>query len=122
MLEFFATPFSSPVSGGLAGLLAVTAFVAIGNAFATPSLTSLGSKSAAAHEQGRAMGVMQSGASLARALGPTICGFLLNNPANAIDTSTIYRTYWTAAGIMFVAFLAALFFLKNIRAAEVAMQ
>jgi len=120
-LSLFATPFSSPAFGGLAGLLLVSGMVAVGNAFATPSLTSLASKNAAAHEQGRAMGVMQSGASLARAIGPMICGVLLNNSANAIDTSTVYRTYWAAAGLMFVAFLAALFFLRNIRAAEAAM-
>jgi DHA1 family tetracycline resistance protein-like MFS transporter len=120
--SLFATPFVAPEQGGLAGLLAVTAFVAIGNAFATPSLTSLGSKNAAAHEQGRAMGVMQSGASLARAIGPTLCGVLLNNAANSMDHSTIVRTYWTAAAIMLVAFLCALFLLKNIRtAAEAAI-
>jgi DHA1 family tetracycline resistance protein-like MFS transporter len=119
--SLLATPFSSPTFGGLAGLLAVSASVAIGNAFATPALTSLASKTAAIHAQGRAMGVMQSGASLARAIGPMLCGFLLNNSAGAIDTSTVYRTYWTAAGIMFVAFLAAVFFLKNIRSAEAAL-
>lgn len=113
--SLFATPFVSPAYGALPALLAVTAFVAIGNAFATPSLTSLGSKTAAAHEQGRAMGVLQSGASLARAIGPTLCGVLLNNSANTIDTFTVYRTYWTAAGIMFIAFLAALYFLRTIK-------
>jgi DHA1 family tetracycline resistance protein-like MFS transporter len=117
-LSLFATPFSSPAFGGLTGLLFVSGFLAFGNAFATPALTSLASKIAAAHEQGRAMGVMQSGASLARAIGPTLCGILLNNAAGSMDTTTITRTYWTAAGIMLVAFLAALFFLKNIRAAE----
>jgi MFS transporter, DHA1 family, tetracycline resistance protein len=119
--SLFVTPLSSPAFGGLAGLLAVSAMVAIGNAFATPALTSLASKTAAAHEQGRAMGVMQSGASLARAIGPMLCGVLLNNSANAIDTFTVYRTYWTAAGIMFVAFLAAMFFLRSVRAAETAV-
>ena len=119
--SLFATPFSSPEFGGLAGLLLVSGLVAAGNAFATPSLTSLGSKNAAAHEQGRAMGVMQSGASLARAIGPMLCGLLLNNSMNAIDRSTIFRTYWTAAGIMLVAFFAAIFLLKNIRTAEAAL-
>ncbi len=118
--SLFATPYSSPAYGGLTGLLFVSGFLAFGNAFATPSLTSLASKTAAAHEQGRAMGVMQSGASLARAIGPTLCGILLNNSAGSMDTSTIYRTYWTAAGIMLVAFLAAVFFLKNIRATTAA--
>jgi len=111
----FATPFTSPAFGGLAGLLVVSAFLAIGNAFANPALTSLASKNAAANEQGRAMGVMQSGASLARALGPTLCGVLLNSSANTINTSTIYRTYWTAAAIMFIAFLAALYFVRILK-------
>jgi len=111
----FATPFTSPAFGGLAGLLLVSAFLAIGNAFANPALTSLASKNAAANEQGRAMGVMQSGASLARALGPTLCGVLLNSSANTINTSTIYRTYWTAAAIMFIAFLAALYFVRILK-------
>jgi DHA1 family tetracycline resistance protein-like MFS transporter len=119
--SLFATPFVSTEHGALAGLLAVSAFMAIGNSLATPSLTSLASKTAEAHEQGRAMGVMQSGASLARAIGPTLCGVLLNNSVNSIDHSTIVRTYWTAGGIMVVAFLAALFFLKNVRAAEGAL-
>src|SRR5262249_41706290 len=82
--SLFAMPFSSPIFGGLAGLLAVSAFLAFGNSLATPALTSLASKTADVHEQGRAMGVMQSGASLARALGPTVCGFLLNNSTNEI--------------------------------------
>jgi len=111
----FATPFTSPAFGGLASLLVVSAFLAIGNAFANPALTSLASKNAAANEQGRAMGVMQSGASLARALGPTLCGVLLNSSANTINTSTIYRTYWTAAAIMFIAFLAALYFVRILK-------
>lgn len=119
--SLFATPYSSPAYGGLTGLLFVSGFLAFGNALATPSLTSLASKTAAAHEQGRAMGVMQSGASLARAIGPTLCGILLNNAAGSMDTTTITRTYWTAAGIMLVAFFAAAVFLKNIRATEAAI-
>ncbi|MFN0279503.1 MAG: MFS transporter [Pyrinomonadaceae bacterium] len=109
----FATPYSSPAYGGLAGLLAVSAIIAIGNGFATPALSSLASKNAEAHEQGRTLGVMQSGGSLARAIGPIICGILLNNPANMLDTFTIYRTYWAASAIMFVAFLVAVYFLRS---------
>ena len=54
-------------------------------AMATPALTSIASKNAAENEQGRAMGVLQSGASLARAIGPTIGGILLNNSLNKVD-------------------------------------
>ncbi len=110
----FATPYSSPAFGGLAGLLVVSALMAIGNAFATPALSSLASKNAEAHEQGRTLGVMQSGGSLARAIGPVICGILLNNSMNMIDASTVYRTYWAAAAIMFVAFLVALYFARSV--------
>lgn len=114
--SLFIMPYSSPEAGGLAGLLVVSAFLSFGNAFATPALNSLASKNAAAHQQGRAMGVMQSGASLARALGPTIGGVLLNNAVNKVDKFTVFRTYWTGAAIMFVAFLAALWFARTVRA------
>lgn len=111
----FATPYSSPAFGGLAGLLVVSAMMAIGNGFATPALSSLASKNAESHEQGRTLGVMQSGGSLARAIGPAICGPLLNNSANMIDRFTVFRAYWTASTIMFVAFLVALYFARAVK-------
>jgi DHA1 family tetracycline resistance protein-like MFS transporter len=107
--SLFATPFSSPALGGLAGLLAVSFFISAGNAFATPALSSLASKNAAEHQQGRALGVLQSGASLARAIGPTLGGVLLNNSLNQVDRFTVFRTYWVAAGIMLVAFFVAIY-------------
>lgn len=108
-LALFASPFSSPAFGGLAGLLAVSFFLSAGNAFATPALSSLASKNAAEHEQGRALGVLQSGASLARAIGPMIGGVLLNNSLDQIDRFTIFRTYWAASAIMLVAFFVAIY-------------
>ena len=96
-------------------MLVVSAIIAIGNGFATPALSSLASKNAEAHEQGRTLGVMQSGGSLARAIGPMVCGVLLNNPSNVLDTFTIYRTYWAAAAIMFVAFLVAFYFARSVK-------
>lgn len=108
--SLFAMPYASPETGGLLGLLAVSTFLSFGNAFATPALNSLASKNAAPNQQGRAMGVMQSGASLARAIGPTIGGILLNNAVNKVDRFSVFRTYWTAAAIMFTAFLAAIWF------------
>jgi MFS transporter, DHA1 family, tetracycline resistance protein len=110
LASLFAVPFVGPAYGGLIGLLTGTAILTLGNAFASPSLTSLTSKIAEEHEQGTSLGVMQSGASLARAVGPTIGGFLLNNRMNAIDNYTVFRTFWTAAGIMFLAFLMAIYF------------
>jgi MFS transporter, DHA1 family, tetracycline resistance protein len=114
-VSLIVMPFMSPATGGLAGLLVVSAFLSFGNAFATPALNSLASKNAPDHQQGRAMGVMQSGASLARAIGPTLGGVLLNNAMNKVDRLTVFRTYWTASAIMFVAFLAALWFARSVR-------
>ncbi len=109
-ISLFSVPFVGPATGGLVGLLVGAGFLSFGNAFASPALMSLVSKISYDHEQGKALGIMQSGASLARAIGPTIGGFLLNNQVNRVDTYTIYRTFWTASGIMFVAFLAAIYF------------
>jgi predicted MFS family arabinose efflux permease len=53
---------------------------------------------------------MQSAASLARAIGPTIGGVLLNNAFNKLDDFTLYRTFWAASAIMFLAFLMAIYF------------
>ncbi len=114
----FAVPFVRPAAGGLVGLLAGCAFLSFGNAFASPALTSLVSKLSDQNEQGKSLGIMQSAASLARAIGPTLGGFLLNNSLNKVDGSTIYRTFWTASGIMFVAFLVAIYFAKTVRLAE----
>ncbi|MGI8787589.1 MAG: MFS transporter [Pyrinomonadaceae bacterium] len=114
--SFFIIPYVSPNVGGLTGLLAVTAFLAIGNSMASPALTSLASKFSEQGEQGRALGVMQSGASLARAIGPALGGVLLNNALNQVDGATIQRTFWTAAAIMIVAIFIAVYFAKMERA------
>ena len=115
-LSLFAIPFFSPESGGLASLLGACALLSFGNALASPGLASLASKVTKEHLQGSSLGVMQSGASLARAVGPTIGGFLLNNAVNKVDDITIYRTFWTAAAIMFAAFLIAVYSVRLIGA------
>ena len=115
VISLFAVPLVGPASGGLTGLLIGTAVLSFGNALASPGLTSLASKGADEHDQGRTMGIMQSGASLARAIGPMIGGILLNNALNTMDDSTLYRTFWTASGIMFVAFLVAIYFARTMR-------
>lgn len=111
--SLFMVPYVGPQWGGLAGLLAGMAFFAVGNSLANPAATSLASKVAGEHEQGKALGVMQSGASLARAVGPFIAGFLLNTASGKVNDHSLAVTFWTAAGIMFAAFLGALFFAKN---------
>lgn len=111
--SLFAVPIVGPATGGLAGLLIGTAVLSFGNSLASPGLTSLASKSASEHDQGRTLGIMQAGASLARVVGPVVGGLLLNNAMNAIDDFTLYRTFWTAAGIMFVGFLVSIYFART---------
>ncbi len=113
--SLFAVPFVRPEYGGLIGLLLGIALFSIGNSIASPALTSLASKNAADHDQGKALGVMQSGASLARAIGPVVAGYLLNNAIGQIDNHTIQVTYWTAAAIMFIGFLTAIYLVRSTR-------
>lgn len=108
-------PFFGPAAGGLAALLVATSVLSIGNAFASPSLTSLASKISTEDKQGSSLGILQSGASLARAIGPTLGGFLLNNSLNRMDDNTVERTFWTAAAVMFVAMICAIYAMKIIK-------
>jgi MFS transporter, DHA1 family, tetracycline resistance protein len=122
-VSLFTSPFVGPAIGVI-GILAVGALSSIGNALSAPSLTSLASKSAGAGEQGSVLGVMQSVASLARAVGPTIAAVIIysavahmgydRHPQNMSDAS-ILRTFWTAAAIQFVAFLLAVYFARAYR-------
>jgi DHA1 family tetracycline resistance protein-like MFS transporter len=107
--SLIAVPFVGAESGGLPMLLIGIAAFAIGNSISSPALTSLASKSANEAEQGQALGIMQSFASLARVVGPLLCGLLLNNQLNRVDDATILRTFWTAAGIMIAALVVSLF-------------
>ncbi|HMJ24292.1 MAG TPA: MFS transporter [Pyrinomonadaceae bacterium] len=122
-VSLFLSPFVGP-SLGLLGILSIGGLSSIGNALTSPSLTSLGSKSASAGEQGSVMGVMQSVASLARAVGPSIAAFFIysavaqigydRQPQNMSDAS-ILRTFWTAAAIQFVALVLAIYFARAYR-------
>ncbi|MEO7539571.1 MAG: MFS transporter [Pyrinomonadaceae bacterium] len=113
VVSLFAVPFIGPQTGGWLALLFGTAILSLGNSLAAPGLTSLASKTAEDHQQGHAMGILQSGASLARVIGPVIGGLLLNNALNAVDDNTLYRTFWAAAAIMFIAFLVAVYFART---------
>lgn len=108
-------PFLGPSMGGLTALLVTCTVLSIGNAFASPSLTSLASKISPEDRQGVSLGIMQSGASLARAIGPTIGGVLLNNSLNKVDDLTVTRTFWTASVVMFIAMGAAIYAVKIVR-------
>ena len=110
--SFILIPFITADFGGLVALLACVALLAIGNSMASPSITSLASKVSSDEGQGKSLGVLQSGASLARAIGPAIGGVLLNNSLNQVDNFTIQRTFWTAAVIMIVALFISIYFAK----------
>lgn len=113
--SLFAVPFITPDFGNLIGLLATVLVLTIGNSMAAPAITSLASKVSGENEQGASLGVLQSGASLARAIGPAIGGVLLSNAINQVDDRTIQRTFWTAAAIMFVAVFVAVYFSRMVQ-------
>ena len=110
--SLFVIPVVSPDHGGLTALLGVCVLLSLGNAVASPSLSSLVSRISDEDQQGSSLGIMQSGASLARAIGPTLGGVLMNNAFNRVDDATLYRTFWTASAIMMVALIAWLMFIK----------
>jgi MFS transporter, DHA1 family, tetracycline resistance protein len=121
--SLFVTPFVGPAVG-LLGLLLIASASSIGNALMAPSLNSLASKSASAREQGTVLGVTQSVASLARAVGPAIAAFSIysvvayvgfDRQAHHMSDLSILRTFWTAATIQFLAFLLAVYFARAYR-------
>lgn len=122
-VSLFLSPFVGP-SLGLLGILSIGGLSSIGNALSAPSLTSLGSKSAGAGEQGSVLGVMQSVASLARAVGPSIAAFFIYSAVAQIgydrqlqnmSDASILRTFWIAAAIQFVALVLAIYFARAYR-------
>jgi multidrug resistance protein len=118
-ISLFAVPFVGPAAGGLAALLVGGGVFSMGNSLATPALTSLASKSVGAGEQGSVLGVTQSVASLARAVGPFLAAVLINSSVahrgadgvpHYMSDRSLFVTFWTGAAIMFVAFLIAFYF------------
>jgi DHA1 family tetracycline resistance protein-like MFS transporter len=110
--------FSAPANvGGLVALLLGIAAFVIGDSISNPALTSLGSKYSPPEEQGAGLGVLQSGASLARAVGPAVAGVLLYSASaqnkGHVDDFSLFRTFWTAAAIMLGAFLLSLYFARK---------
>jgi DHA1 family tetracycline resistance protein-like MFS transporter len=115
VFSLVALPFAGRQMFGLKGLLVNLFFLAVGNSLIVPSISSLASKSANAGEQGIALGASQSAASLARAVGPVIGGWLLYHfaaPQNISDYSVIV-TFWVSAGIVFLAALVAVYFSRK---------
>ena len=118
-ISLFAVPFVGPAAGGLAALLIGGGVFSAGNSLATPALTSLASKSVGPAEQGTILGVTQSVASLARAVGPFLAAVLINSSVahfgadgepHYMSDHSLFVTFWTGAAIMFVAFFLAFIF------------
>ena len=118
-ISLFAVPFVGPAAGGLAALLIGGGVFSAGNSLATPALTSLASKSVGPAEQGTVLGVMQSVASLARAVGPSLAALLIassvahlgaDGEPHYMSDHSLFITFWTGAAIMFVAFILAFYF------------
>ncbi|HEY6120767.1 MAG TPA: MFS transporter [Pyrinomonadaceae bacterium] len=121
-VSLFAVPFVGPAAGGLFGLLIGGGVFSLGNSLATPALNSLASKSAGPAEQGTILGVMQSAASLARAVGPTLAALLIHSATaypgrdgelHFMSDRSLFVTFWTGAAIMFVACVLALYFMRT---------
>ena len=122
-VSLFLSPYVTPAMG-LFGILFVGALSSIGNALTAPTLSSLASKSATAAEQGTVLGVMQSVASVARTVGPSIAAVLIysavahygfDRQLQNMSDASIQRTFWTAAGIQFAAFLLTVYFARAYR-------
>jgi DHA1 family tetracycline resistance protein-like MFS transporter len=119
-ISLFASPFVTPAIG-IIGILLAGFLSSVGNALNAPTLTSLASKSVSEVEQGTVMGVAQSVASLARAVGPAIAAFLIYSSIarpgfdrllHHMSDASILRTFWTAAAIQFLGFLIAIYFAR----------
>src|SRR5690349_8071716 len=120
-ISLFAVPFVGPAAGGLAGLLIGGGVFSMGNSLATPALTSLASKSVGAAQQGVVLGVTQSTASLARAVGPSLAALLISSSIAHLGADgllhymsdySLFVTFWTGAAIMLLAFLLASYYSK----------
>jgi DHA1 family tetracycline resistance protein-like MFS transporter len=119
--SLFSVPFVGPQNGGLLGLLIGGGVFSLGNSLSAPALNSLASKSVGPAEQGSIMGVTQSVASLARAVGPALAAVLIHSAMahqgadrvpHYMSDHSLFVTFWTAAAIMFVTFLIAVYFAR----------
>jgi len=119
--SLFAIPFVGPQTGGLLALLVGGGLFSIGNSLSGPSLTSLASKSAGPAEQGSVLGVTQSAASLARAVGPALAAVLIHSAiahrgtdgqTHLMSDHSLFVTFWTASAIMCLALALAVYFAR----------
>jgi len=122
-ISLFAVPFVGPAAGGLGALLIGGGVFSMGNSLATPALTSLASKSVGAAQQGVILGVTQSTASLARAVGPSLTAILISSSIahlgadgvlHYMSDQSLFVTFWTGSAIMLAATLLAAYLILRI--------
>jgi MFS transporter, DHA1 family, tetracycline resistance protein len=94
-------------------MLAASAAVGVGNSLLMPTLSALASRSASAEWQGRALGVVQSGGSLARWFGPVIAGVLLGLPHGSSMSSYGFLPLIVSGGFLGAAAVAAFLLLQR---------
>jgi DHA1 family tetracycline resistance protein-like MFS transporter len=120
--SLFAVPFVGPQAGGLLALLIGGGLFSIGNSLSAPSLTSLASKSVGPAEQGSVLGVTQSVASLARAVGPALAAVLIHSAIaymgadgrlHLMSDRSLFVTFWTGSAIMWVALFLAMYYARS---------
>ncbi|HEV8204690.1 MAG TPA: MFS transporter, partial [Pyrinomonadaceae bacterium] len=118
-ISLFAVPFVGPAAGGLGALLIGGGVFSMRNSLATPALTSLASKSVGAAQQGVVLGVTQSTASLARAVGPSLTAILISSSIahlgadgvlHYMSDQSLFVTFWTGSAIMLMATLLAFYY------------
>jgi MFS transporter, DHA1 family, tetracycline resistance protein len=94
--------FALPLAQTATMLLLVTAGIAVGNAFISPTINGLVSRSVNKYWQGRVLGLMQACASLGRFVGPLLGGWLL--AFNPRRTPAFGKTpFWISSALLIVA-------------------
>jgi MFS family permease len=82
--------------------------MAAGNSLINPVLPSIASQAADAEWQGRALGVLQSAASLARWIGPVLGGWLLTFDESGPAGDFARTPLWAGSAVLAAAFLLSL--------------
>jgi MFS family permease len=93
--------FSLPLTERIPTLLLSGFGIALGNALVNPTMSGLVSQRVDMYHQGRVLGLMQSGASLGRCLGPILGGWLVSLDAqHTLDFGK--APFWTSSAILLV--------------------
>jgi MFS transporter, DHA1 family, tetracycline resistance protein len=88
-----------PLAGSTAMLIGLSSLIAFGNSLLQPTINGLASRGVDDAWQGRAMGLFQSAASLGRAVGPALGGWLCTlDPLQSYGRVPL----WTAAGLVLI--------------------